>query len=88
MRPPPEKNRIMLDFFNKIRYLFSMSARITASLISIIPFFSFFIRLPRSPTPEIRSFSFIRLCQDRTGELQCKMQSAKCKIQNEIVCLS
>ncbi len=24
MRPPPEKNRIMLDFFNKIRY---MSAR-------------------------------------------------------------
>jgi|GEM_PF-1562381 len=67
MRPPPEKNRIILDFFNKIRYIVSTSARqhvstsarqhvstsahITAPLISIIPFFSFFIRLPRSPTP-------------------------------------
>jgi len=62
MRPPPEKNRIMLDFFNKIRYLISTSARqhvstsarqhvsrITAPLTSVIPFFSFFIRLPRSP---------------------------------------
>jgi len=27
MRPPPEKNRIMLDFYNKIRYFFSTSAR-------------------------------------------------------------
>ena len=70
MRPPPEKNKIMLDFYNKIRYLISTSARqhvstsarqhvstsarqhvsrITAPLTSVIPFFSFFIRLPRSP---------------------------------------
>jgi len=27
MRPPPEKNKIMLDFYNKIRYLISTSAR-------------------------------------------------------------
>jgi len=51
MSPLPEKNKVMLDFFNKIRYLISTSAHITAPLISRIPFFSFFIRLPRSPTP-------------------------------------
>ena len=27
MSPLPEKNRIMLDFYNKIRYFFSTSAR-------------------------------------------------------------
>jgi len=98
MRPPPEKNRIMLDFCNKIRYILarqhvstsarqhvstsarqhvSTSARqhaITAPLIStknFIPFFSFIIRLPRSPTPPMRSSLFIRLCRDRMGEVFC-----------------
>ena len=80
MRPKPRKFEIKLDFSNNIRYFsarqhVSTSARqhaITAPLIStqnFIPFFSFIIRIPHSPTSEIRSFSFIRLCQDRTGEV-------------------
>jgi len=74
MSPLPEKNRIMLDFFNKIRYFFSTSARYNCAFNQhkkFHPFFSFLIRLPRSPTPQMRSSLFIRLCRDRMGEVFC-----------------
>jgi len=42
MSPLPEKNRIMLDFFNKIRYFFSTSARYNCAFNQHKKFHPFF----------------------------------------------